>query len=72
MREQVKDMRNLTRKLLHKVTQRCTYGEEESSVTVLRTQSQQRAPHEENAARKIQMIVMCLEAVDGDHEISFK
>jgi len=27
------------------------YGEEESSVTVLRTQSQQRAPHEENAAR---------------------
>jgi len=51
MREQVKDMRNVTPKLLHKVTQRCTYGEEESSVTVLRTQSQQRAPHEENAAR---------------------
>jgi hypothetical protein len=39
---------------------------------VLRTQSQQRAPHEENAARKIQMLLMCLEAVGGDHEILFK
>jgi len=51
MREQVKDVINVTPQLLHKVTQRCTYREEESSVTVLRTQSQQRAPHEENAAR---------------------
>jgi hypothetical protein len=33
-----------------KVTGNCTYKEEESFATVLHIQSQQQAPHEENAA----------------------